>query len=215
MPPNAARIAQIGNLLTSPVFAAALLGVLINLAGPLGLHLTSDPAFQQNAAILIAGLGVVLTHWYTGPVSITSTTLIPPTPVTMPAGTGVVTTGTAAVPGIAFTPLSPTAPGFGHTVQVPVEPRPSTGTDASLCGRKSLCRSRPGCLLRRNRSLRPRLRSLRDSPMDLIIVVILILLLLGGGGWGYTRYGIGGGFGIGGILLVVLVLWLLLGHGRL
>ena len=126
MPQNAARVAQIGQLLTSPVFAAALLGVLINLAGPLGLHLTADPAFQQNAAILFAGLGVMLTHWYTGPVSISSTNLLPASPVQMPAGTSVVTTGTAAVPGISTTLLPPTADGMAHPVVVPTEPTPAT-----------------------------------------------------------------------------------------
>ena len=31
---------------------------------------------------------------------------------------------------------------------------------------------------------------------------------------GYSRYGYGGGIGIGGVLLVVLVLFLLFGYGR-
>jgi hypothetical protein len=39
--------------------------------------------------------------------------------------------------------------------------------------------------------------------------------LLFGGGFGYSRWGYGGGFGIGGILLIVLVVYLLVGHGRL
>jgi hypothetical protein len=50
--------------------------------------------------------------------------------------------------------------------------------------------------------------------MDLILI-ILILLLLFGGGFGYSRWGYGGGVGIGGILLIALVVYLLVGHGRL
>ncbi len=47
--------------------------------------------------------------------------------------------------------------------------------------------------------------------MDLVLI-ILVVLLLGGGGWGYSRWGYQGGFGLGGLLLIVLVIWLLLGH---
>ncbi len=47
--------------------------------------------------------------------------------------------------------------------------------------------------------------------MDLVLI-ILVVLLLGGGGWGYSRWGYQGGFGLGGLLLIVLVVWLLLGH---
>ena len=36
-----------------------------------------------------------------------------------------------------------------------------------------------------------------------------------GGGFGYSRYGYRGGIGIGGILLIILILYLLLGHGRI
>jgi hypothetical protein len=39
-------------------------------------------------------------------------------------------------------------------------------------------------------------------------------LLFGGGGYGYSRYGYGGGIGIGGILLVVLLVYLLFGYSR-
>ena len=49
--------------------------------------------------------------------------------------------------------------------------------------------------------------------MDLILIIIILLLLFGGG-FGYSRYGYRGGIGIGGILLIVLILYLLLGHGR-
>jgi hypothetical protein len=48
-----------------------------------------------------------------------------------------------------------------------------------------------------------------------IILIVLVILLIGGGSWGYSSYGYYGGFGIGGPLLVVLVIYLLLGHGRL
>src|ERR1700730_11843941 len=51
-----------------------------------------------------------------------------------------------------------------------------------------------------------------EERMDLILIV-LILILLFGGGFGYSRWGYGGG--IGGILLIVLVVYLLVGHGRL
>jgi Sec-independent protein translocase protein TatA len=50
--------------------------------------------------------------------------------------------------------------------------------------------------------------------MDLILVVIVILLLFGGG-LGYSRWGYQGGIGIGGILLIALVIYLLVGRGRL
>jgi hypothetical protein len=53
-----------------------------------------------------------------------------------------------------------------------------------------------------------------EERMDLILIV-LILILLFGGGFGYSRWGYGGGIGIGGILLIVLVVYLLVGHGRL
>jgi hypothetical protein len=45
-----------------------------------------------------------------------------------------------------------------------------------------------------------------------VILIIIILLLLFGGGFGYRRWGYGGGIGIGGILLIVLIVYLLLGH---
>lgn len=126
MPPNAARVAQIGNLLTSPVFLTALATLLGGFAALWASHFDpSSSAFIPSLVAMIGAVGTILTHWATGAVSITSTTLLPTSPVPMPAGTAVVTTGTAAVPGISFTPLSPTLPGFGHTVQVPVEPMPS------------------------------------------------------------------------------------------
>jgi hypothetical protein len=47
----------------------------------------------------------------------------------------------------------------------------------------------------------------------MLIVIILLILLLGGGGgyYGHTRWGPGGGAGIGfsTILLVLLIAWLL------
>ena len=48
--------------------------------------------------------------------------------------------------------------------------------------------------------------------MDLILLIIILLLLFGGG-FGYSRYGYRGGIGIGGILLIILIVYLLLGHG--
>ena len=48
--------------------------------------------------------------------------------------------------------------------------------------------------------------------MGTIILIVLVVLLLGGGGFGFQRYGNAGGFGIGGILLIILVLYLVLGY---
>src|SRR5882724_8952707 len=44
---------------------------------------------------------------------------------------------------------------------------------------------------------------------------LTILVLLFGGGFGYRRWGYGGGIGIGGILLIVLIVYLLVGRGGL
>jgi hypothetical protein len=48
--------------------------------------------------------------------------------------------------------------------------------------------------------------------MDLILIILIILLLFGGG-FGYRRYGYSGGIGIGGVLLIVLIVYWLPGHG--
>jgi hypothetical protein len=53
----------------------------------------------------------------------------------------------------------------------------------------------------------------RRNRMDLILIIIVLLLIFGGG-FGYTRWGYGGGIGIGGILLIVLLVYLLVGRGR-
>lgn len=53
-----------------------------------------------------------------------------------------------------------------------------------------------------------------DTLMDLILIVLLLVLLFGGG-FGYSRWGYSGGLGIGGILLAILVIYVLFGHGRL
>jgi hypothetical protein len=47
--------------------------------------------------------------------------------------------------------------------------------------------------------------------MDLILI-ILVLILLFGGGFGYSRWGNRGGIGIGGILLIILIVYLLMRH---
>ena len=44
-------------------------------------------------------------------------------------------------------------------------------------------------------------------------LIILLVLLFGGGFFGYSRYGTGGGMGIGGVILVILLVWLFLGGG--
>jgi hypothetical protein len=49
--------------------------------------------------------------------------------------------------------------------------------------------------------------------MDLILIVLIVLLLCGGG-WGYSRYGYQGGFGLGGILLIILIIYLIAGRGK-
>ncbi len=48
---------------------------------------------------------------------------------------------------------------------------------------------------------------------EMLILLILLLLLFGGGFFGYNRYGRGGGLGVGGVVLVVLLVWLFLGGG--
>jgi hypothetical protein len=54
-------------------------------------------------------------------------------------------------------------------------------------------------------------RGLRRTRM--LILIILLVLLFGGGFFGYSRYGTRGGMGIGGVILVILLAWLLLGGG--
>jgi hypothetical protein len=48
-----------------------------------------------------------------------------------------------------------------------------------------------------------------------LILILLVVFLLCGGGFGYSRYGYRGGIGIGGVLLIVLIFYLLFGHGRI
>ncbi len=65
---------------------------------------------------------------------------------------------------------------------------------------------------------RPGHRNLQDFAPDSIkqlILIIIVLFLLFGGSFGYSRYGYRGGIGIGGVLLIILILYLLLGHGRI
>jgi hypothetical protein len=46
--------------------------------------------------------------------------------------------------------------------------------------------------------------------MSLLLIIIVLILIFGGGGIGYRTYGpMGGGIGFGGILLIILVLYLL------
>jgi hypothetical protein len=49
--------------------------------------------------------------------------------------------------------------------------------------------------------------------LDLVLIIVVLFLLFGGG-VGYSRYGYRGGIGIGGVLLIVLISYLLLGQGR-
>jgi hypothetical protein len=53
----------------------------------------------------------------------------------------------------------------------------------------------------------------KKGRFDMLILLLLLLLIFGGGTFGYSRYGARGGLGIGGVLLVVLLVWLLLGGG--
>ena len=50
--------------------------------------------------------------------------------------------------------------------------------------------------------------------MDLILIIIILLLLFEGG-FGYSRYGYRGGIGIRWHSVIILILYLLLGHGRI
>ncbi len=50
--------------------------------------------------------------------------------------------------------------------------------------------------------------------MDLVLQVVLILLLVLGGGGGYYYGGPIIGSGVGGILLIVLIVWLLMGKAQ-
>ena len=59
-----------------------------------------------------------------------------------------------------------------------------------------------------------RLGTLTEERMDVILIVLILVLLLGGG-FGYSRWGYGGGFGIGGVLLIILIVYLLFGRGGL
>jgi hypothetical protein len=52
----------------------------------------------------------------------------------------------------------------------------------------------------------------RES-LTMLILLLLLLLIFGGGTFGYSRYGARGGMSIGGVLVVVLLVWLLLGGG--
>jgi hypothetical protein len=45
-----------------------------------------------------------------------------------------------------------------------------------------------------------------------LILIVLILLLLFGGGLGFSKWGPRGGIGIGGILLIVLVVYFFARH---
>jgi hypothetical protein len=45
-----------------------------------------------------------------------------------------------------------------------------------------------------------------------LILIILVILLLCGGGFGYQRWGYQGGFGLGGLLLVILIVYVIFGR---
>jgi hypothetical protein len=62
-------------------------------------------------------------------------------------------------------------------------------------------------------SARLQMQEKRRCEMGIIILVVVLLLIFGGGGgyYGYSRWGYagGGGIGIGAILVILLVLYLL------
>ena len=95
---------------------------------------------------------------------------------------------------------------------------PSRGYPGLLLSRSQFCVGNEprGCLLGLGGQAIDQLgkEPSTEERMDLILI-ILVLILLFGGGFGYSRWGYGGGIGIGGILLIVLVVYLLVGHGRL
>jgi hypothetical protein len=49
-----------------------------------------------------------------------------------------------------------------------------------------------------------------------MLLIIIVLVLVFGGGWGYwgnrSGWGNGPSFGLPGILIVILIIWLLMGH---
>ncbi len=47
--------------------------------------------------------------------------------------------------------------------------------------------------------------------MLFLVLIIFLVLFMFGGNWGYTRWGPQGGIGIGGLLVLILLLWLLFG----
>ena len=47
----------------------------------------------------------------------------------------------------------------------------------------------------------------------MLILLILLLLLFGGGFFGYNRYGRSGGLSVGGVVLIILLVWLFMGGG--
>jgi hypothetical protein len=49
---------------------------------------------------------------------------------------------------------------------------------------------------------------INDRPMNLVLVLLIIFLLFGGG-FGYHQWGPSGGFGIGGLLLIIIIMYLL------
>jgi hypothetical protein len=55
----------------------------------------------------------------------------------------------------------------------------------------------------------------KEIPMLLLIIVLVLLFGGGGGYYGYSRWGTGGGMGIGGTVLLIVLLLYLFGGLRL
>jgi hypothetical protein len=53
--------------------------------------------------------------------------------------------------------------------------------------------------------------------MNIIVILIILFLIFGGGSgfYGYSHWGtLGGGLGLGGVLAILFVCWLLFGRGN-
>jgi hypothetical protein len=86
MAKNTVAIAQVGNLLTSPVFVTALVGLVAEVATALGVKVLGDAGTQAQLIAMITGVGTMLAHWATGNVSISSGVVFPQAPQQVGAG---------------------------------------------------------------------------------------------------------------------------------
>lgn len=88
MQPNTAAVAQIGNLLTSPVFLTAFSTLAAGFAALWNAHFDpASAAFVPSLVAMMGAAGTILAHWGTAAVSISSTTMLPARPLPLPPGT--------------------------------------------------------------------------------------------------------------------------------